>query len=64
MNADGLYEFKFSEKIHLNKCRNKLEDMLHNGEMFLRKLEELIEQVPGQWLMYYPVWPDQVNLEL
>jgi len=64
MNADGLYEFKFSEKIHLKKYQNKLDDMLLNGEMILKKIEELIKQAPDQWLMYYPVWPDQLNQEL
>ncbi len=64
MTADGLYEFKFSEKVHLKKYQSKLDDMLLNGEMVLKKIEELIKQAPGQWLMYYPVWPDSLNQEL
>jgi len=64
MKADGLYEFNFSEKIYLKEYQNKLDDMLLNGEMILKKIEELIKQAPDQWLMYYPVWPDQLNQEL
>lgn len=64
MTADGIYEFRFSEKIHLKKHQNKLDDMILNGELVLKKIEELIKQAPEQWLMYYPVWPDQVNGEL
>lgn len=64
MTADGLYEFNFSEKIYLKEYRNKFDTMLLNGEMILKKIEELINQAPDQWLMYYPVWPDQLNQEL
>ena len=64
MKADGLYEFNFSEKIYLKEYQNKLDNMLLNGEMILKKIEELIKQAPDQWLMYYPVWPDQLNQEL
>ena len=64
MTAEGLYEFRFSDKIHLKNYQNKLDDMLLNGELILKKIEELIKYAPEQWLMYYPVWPDQVNGEL
>ena len=64
MTSKGLYDFRFSEKIHLKKYRNKMDDMLINGELILKKIEELIKYTPEQWLMYYPVWPDQVNGEL
>lgn len=64
MSAEGLYEFRFSEKIHLKKYQNKLDNMMLNGEIVLKKIEELIKHAPEQWLMYYPVWPDQVNREL
>jgi lauroyl/myristoyl acyltransferase len=64
MTADGLYEFKFSEKIRLKKYQHKLDDLLLNGEMVLKKIEDLIKLAPGQWLMYYPVWPNQMNQEL
>ncbi len=61
MNPDGIYEFRFSEKIHLKKYQNKLDNMILNGEMVLKSIEEIIKQTPGQWLMYYPVWPDLID---
>ena len=64
MTADGLYEYRLSEKIHLKKYQNKLDNLMLNGEIVLKKIEELIKHTPEQWLMYYPVWPDQVNGEL
>jgi len=64
MTAEGLYEFKFSEKIHLKKYQNKLDDLMLNGKIVLKKIEEMITHAPEQWLMYYPVWPDQVSGEL
>lgn len=64
MTAEGIYDFSFSEKIHLKKYQNKLDDMILNGEFVLKKIEELIKRAPEQWLMYYPVWPDQVKGEL
>jgi len=64
MTAEGLYEFRFSEKIHLKDYLNKLDNMLLNGEIILKKIEKLIKHAPEQWLMYYPVWPDQVSGEL
>ncbi|MCD6425226.1 MAG: hypothetical protein J7L35_06935, partial [Anaerolineales bacterium] len=64
MTAEGLYDFRFSEKIYLKKYQNKLDNMMLNGEIVLKKIEEMIKHTPEQWLMYYPVWPDQVNGEL
>jgi len=64
MTEEGLYEFRFSEKIHLKDHQNKLDSMMLNGEIVLKKIEDLIKHAPEQWLMYYPVWPDQVNGEL
>ncbi|HDD61611.1 MAG: hypothetical protein DRI65_14135 [Chloroflexota bacterium] len=64
MTAEGLYDFRFSEKIYLKKYQNKLDNMMLNGEIVLKKIEEMINHAPEQWLMYYPVWPDQVNGEL
>jgi phosphatidylinositol dimannoside acyltransferase len=64
MTKRGLYKFKFSEKIRLQKYQNKLDDLILNGEMVLKKIELLIKEAPEQWLMYYPVWPDLMNWEL
>ena len=29
-----------------------------------KKIEEFIMLSPEQWLMYYPVWPDQMSEDL
>jgi len=64
MISEGLYEYSFSEKTYLNKYQIKLDEMILNVEMILTKIEELIKRATDQWLMYYPVWPDQGTQEL
>jgi KDO2-lipid IV(A) lauroyltransferase len=64
MTADGNYDFRFSEKIYLTEYQNKLEDLINNGEVILKRIAEIIRLAPEQWLMYYPVWPDLTSNEL
>ncbi|MCD6425228.1 MAG: lysophospholipid acyltransferase family protein [Anaerolineales bacterium] len=61
MGLDGKYGLRISKPITLNKYKNKLDDIIHNAERVLKKVEEFIKLSPEQWLMYYPVWPDQMN---
>lgn len=58
MLPTGQYGFMHSGPITLKRNKNKLEEILFNTEMVLKKIEGFIKQVPEQWLMYYPVWPD------
>ncbi len=58
MLPSGQYGFMHSGPIPLKRYKNKLDEILINAEMVLKTLEGFIRQVPEQWLMYYPVWPD------
>jgi len=60
MRPDGSYGLRLSKPIMLIKYGNKLDDILLNAERVLKKIEEFIKLAPEQWLMYYPVWPDQM----
>jgi len=62
--AEGNHDFRFSEKIYLKEYQNKLEYLIINGEVILKKIAEIIKLAPEQWLMYYPVWPDLSSKEL
>ncbi|RLD08964.1 MAG: hypothetical protein DRI65_00440 [Chloroflexota bacterium] len=58
MLPDGRYGFRHSGPIPLKKYANKLDNILLNAEMVLKKIEAYIRLTPEQWLMFYPVWPD------
>jgi len=64
MHPDGSYGLRLSKPILLEKFDNKLDNIILNAERVLKKIEEFILLSPEQWLMYYPVWPDQLNQEL
>jgi len=61
MDSDGKYGLRISEPITLNKYKNKLDDIILNAERVLKRVEEFIKLSPEQWLMYYPIWPDQMD---
>lgn len=61
---DGRYSFKYSGPIHLQKFANKMDNIILNAEIILKEIEEFIKLAPEQWLMYYPVWPDILELGL
>ncbi len=58
MRPDGLYELLLSEPIPMQSHPDPDEAIRINGEAVLREIEIFIHQAPGQWLMYYPVWPE------
>ncbi len=64
MHPDGSYGLRLSEPIKLKKFDNKLDEIILNAEHVLKKIEEFILLSPEQWLMYYPVWPDQMSEDL
>ena len=64
MLPTGQYGFMHSGPITLKRYKNKLDEILLNAEMVLKTIEGFIRQVPEQWLMYYPVWPDLQDKEL
>ena len=64
MHPDGSYGLRLSKPIMLEKFENKLDDIILNAERVLKKIEDFILLSPEQWLMYYPVWPDQMSEDL
>lgn len=61
MFPDGRYGLRISKPIKMKDFDNKLDDIICNAERVLEKIAEIIKLTPEQWLMYYPVWPDQIN---
>jgi lauroyl/myristoyl acyltransferase len=61
MEPDGTYGFRHSGPITLQKHKNKLDEIILNTELVLKKVEEYIKLAPEQWLMFYPVWPDSLT---
>jgi len=61
MRPDGSYGLRISKPIHMEKFENRLEDIIRNAERVILQIEEYIKLAPEQWLMYYPVWPDQLS---
>jgi KDO2-lipid IV(A) lauroyltransferase len=64
MLPTGQYSFMHSGPIPLKRYKNKLDEIRINAEMVLKTVEGFIRQVPEQWLMYYPVWPDLEDKEI
>jgi KDO2-lipid IV(A) lauroyltransferase len=56
--TDGLYHLHLSDPIELVQDPDPNEEIRINGEAVLRVIERHIRKNPGQWLMYYPAWPD------
>ncbi len=61
MAQDGSYHLLCSEPIHMDRLPNRIETVIHNAELVLTIIEDFIRQVPEQWLMYYPVWPQAIK---
>jgi len=60
MDQDGLYHFHVSDPIPMLSHPELDQAIKINGEAVLHVIEGRIRENPGQWLMYYPVWPDVV----
>ena len=60
LKESGKYYIRLSEPIHMKKYNDSETEIKINGEAVLLEIEEHIRDNPGQWLMYYPVWPDVI----
>jgi len=58
LDETGDYQIDFSDPIPMQRTGDSAEEIRVNGEAVLRLIEERIRANPGQWLMYYPAWPD------
>jgi phosphatidylinositol dimannoside acyltransferase len=55
---DGRYKTFASDLITMQKFSNRARELIQNAETVLKVAEDFIRNTPGQWGMFYPVWPD------
>ncbi len=55
------YLIQASEPIPMKLFNDKEKEYVYNLESVLEVVAEYIRQVPDQWSMYYPVWPDALT---
>ena len=58
---DGRYEIRFNQPID---CADPPGDVEHVTSLILHQAEEAIRANPDQWLMFFPLWPDDTRPEL
>jgi KDO2-lipid IV(A) lauroyltransferase len=58
LQEDGKYLLDMSEPIYMERKPDRFSEIMVNAENILEAAEHVISQVPEQWAMYYPVWPD------
>jgi lauroyl/myristoyl acyltransferase len=58
MDQDGFYHIHVSDPIDMQTAEDVETEIRVNGEVILKVIEARIRNNPGQWLMYYPAWPD------
>ncbi len=57
-DAQGVYMLDTSEPIRMKTHPDPHEEIIRNAEAVLKVGEEYIRAHPGQWAMFYPVWPE------
>jgi KDO2-lipid IV(A) lauroyltransferase len=60
-DPDGHYSIHFSGPIEMEKTGVRAEDIRHNALRVLTVIEDVIREEPGQWLMFVPVWPSDLE---
>lgn len=60
---DLTYYLECSDPIFVEAKEDLTDETIENAERVLHEAEKLIRQVPQQWAMFYPVWPE-VNDEI
>ncbi|HWQ45388.1 MAG TPA: lysophospholipid acyltransferase family protein [Longilinea sp.] len=55
---DGNYVLTASEPITAKPNSDPHIEIIENAQTVLSYAEDIIRQVPDQWAMFYPVWPD------
>ncbi|MBM3145077.1 MAG: lysophospholipid acyltransferase family protein [Chloroflexi bacterium] len=58
MSPEGKYNVLLSDPIPMEHHPVMETAIQRNAEAVLAVIEGFIRQAPGQWMMYYPVWPD------
>lgn len=55
---EGHYIVHGSQKIEVQKMKDRNQELLENTEKVLAVAETFIRSIPEQWSMFYPVWPE------
>ncbi len=58
MDKHGFYHVHISDPIPMENHNDQASAIQFNGERVLQEIETRIRRNPGQWLMYYPAWPE------
>ncbi len=58
---DGTYKVLLSDPIPMQNQPDALLAVKVNAQKVLDVLSNFIRQAPGQWMMFYPVWPDALE---
>lgn len=57
-HPDGSYELMASDLIYMQPHVDHTQELIQNAERVLKIAENFIRQIPQQWAMFYPVWPE------
>ena len=60
-SPEGRYEIRFNEPID---CADPPGDVDFVTSLILRQAEDAIRANPDQWLMFFPVWPNRVAVDV
>lgn len=61
MLSDSKYQLQVSEPIWIKPIDDPNEEIVTNAEYILDVTEAMIKKDPGQWAMFYPVWPEVIE---
>lgn len=56
--ADGVYEIHASPEFTMERHANRHTEIMANAQRVLQAAADLISLAPQQWMMFYPVWPE------
>lgn len=58
MLSDQTYQLLVSEPIWIKPIADPNLEIISNAEHILGETEVMIKSDPGQWVMFYPIWPE------
>ncbi len=60
-SSDGLYRARISTPIAMETRADPHTAIIENAQRVLDVLAGYIQRDPGNWLMFYPVWPEALG---
>jgi len=62
LNEDGVYVMHASDAIYMQPRSDRRSEIMYNAEAVLDVAEDFIRNAGKQWAMYYPVWPEVLDI--